>query len=86
MLVGIGRRWIANWWWLGIRLAIRCELAAECFINGQIAQAVGVFALFFAASLGIAIVQDINISWQIVVRFALIIIGLVGVFWVLAGR
>src|SRR4051794_14252254 len=80
MLIGIGMLWVTNWWWPGIMLVIGCALAAERFINGQIAQAVGVFALFLAIPLGIAILQDISIPWNIVIPFVLIVLGLVGVF------
>jgi hypothetical protein len=86
ILIGIGMLWITNWWWPGIMLVIGCALAAERFINGQLAQAVGVFALFLAIPLGIAIVQDINIPWNIVVPFVLIALGIVGVFRAIAHR
>jgi hypothetical protein len=84
MLIGVGMLWITNWWWPGIMLVIGCALAAERFINGQITQAVGVFALFLAIPLGIAIMQDINIPWNIVIPFVLITLGIVGVFRALA--
>lgn len=86
ILIGIGMLIITNWWWPGIMLVIGCALAAERFIKGQLAQAVGVFALFLAIPLGIAILQDINIPWNIVVPFVLIAIGIVGVFRALASR
>ena len=80
MLVGIGMLIITNWWWPGIMLVIGCALAAERFLNGQLAQAIGVFALFLAIPVGIAILQDINIPWNLVVPFVLIALGLVVVF------
>jgi hypothetical protein len=86
MLVGLGMLWLTNWWWPGIMLVIGCALAAERFIKGQIAQAVGVFALFLAIPLGIAILQDINIPWKVVIPFVLIAIGLVVVFRAVAYR
>ena len=80
MLVGIGMLIITNWWWPGIMLVIGCALAAERFLNGQLAQAIGVFALFLAIPVGIAILQDINIPWNLVIPFVLIALGLVVVF------
>jgi hypothetical protein len=65
-------------------LVIGCALAAERFIHGQLAQAVGICALFLTIPLGIAILQDINIPWNIVIPFVLIALGIVGAFRVLA--
>ena len=86
MLVGIGMLIITGWWWPGIMLVIGCALAAERFLNGQVAQAIGVFALFLAIPLGIAVLQDINIPWNLVVPFVLIALGLVVVFRAVANR
>ena len=77
MLVGIGMLIITGWWWPGIML--------ERFLNGQVAQAIGVFALFLAIPLGIAVLQDINIPWNLVVPFVLIALGLVVVFRAVAN-
>src|SRR4051794_41058964 len=86
MLIGIGILWVTNWWGPGIMLVIGCALAAERFINGQITQAVGVFALFLAIPLGIAILQDANLPQNIVVPFVLIALGIVGVFRAFVSR
>ena len=86
MLVGIGLLIITNWWWPGIMLVIGCAAAGERFLRGEVAQAIGVFALFLAIPLGIAIVQHIDIPWNLVIPFVLIVIGVVIVVRAVTSR
>lgn len=84
ILIGIGMLALTNWWWPGIMLIIGCALAAERFLRGEAAQAVGIFALFLAIPLGVALLQDIDIPWNLVGPFVFVALGLVVVVRALA--
>jgi hypothetical protein len=57
-------------------LVIGCGLAAERLLRGEIAQAIGVFAVFLAIPLVVSLLQNIDIPWSLVLPFVLVAAGL----------
>ena len=74
-LIGLGLLFFTSWWWPGIMLVIGASSAAELFFRGKPLEAAGTFLFFLAIPIGIALVTNIHIRWEVIVAVALIGIG-----------
>jgi hypothetical protein len=75
MLIGVGMLLITNWWWPGIMLVVGTAVAAGALVRGQVLSAIGLFLLFLAIPVGIAIVSNYDLPWVWIAGFMLIAVG-----------